>query len=182
MARDQQKLEAVAEEIRSEFKVKTIVVVYDFSKLATLESVTELKVLLTRSLPTDVSILVNNVGCSKTGLLDRHSVWDAMRQINVNVNSQTYMTYLMLPMLLERPSRSAIINVSSRATETLSGFIPIYSATKSYNLAFGLSLESAYRDKIDVLTVTPHGVKSQIWPGHQSWTVSAQTHGKAVIN
>ena len=76
------------------------------------------------------------------------------------------MTYLMLPMLLERTNRSAIINISSRATETLSGFIPIYSASKTYNMALGLSLEEAYRDKIDVMVVTPHGVKTQIWPGH----------------
>ena len=146
---------------------------YDFSKLATLESVQELKVILNRYLPADVSILVNNVGCSKTGMLDKHSIWDTMRQINVNINSQTYMTYLMLPMLLERNSRSAIINLSSRAHETVSGFIPIYSATKTYNLALSLSLEDSYKDKIDVMAVTPHGVKTQIWPGHQAWTISA---------
>ena len=39
MARDQDKLDVVATEIRQEFKVKTIVICYDFSKLATLESV-----------------------------------------------------------------------------------------------------------------------------------------------
>ena len=89
-----------------------------------------------------------------------------MRQINVNVNSQTYMTYLLLPRLLEREARSAIINLSSIATEHLSGFIPIYSASKTFNLAMSLSLADAYKHKIDVMAVTPHGVKSQIWPGH----------------
>ena len=92
------------------------------------------------------------------------------------------MTYLMLPILLERPSRSAIINLSSLAAEELSGFVPIYGATKSYNLAMSLSLHDSYKDKIDVMAVTPHGVKTQIWPGHQSWTISAPTHGKAVID
>ena len=128
--------------------------------MATLESIQELKVILNKQLPADVSILVNNVGCSKTGVIDKHSIWDTMRQINVNINSQTYMTYLMLPMLLERNSRSAIINLSSRAAEAPDGFIPIYAATKTYNLALSLSLEDSYRDKIDVMAVTPHGVKS----------------------
>ena len=155
---------------------------YDFSQLATIDSVNELKKILNQYLPSNVGILVNNVGCSKCGRLDKQSVWDAMRQINININAQTYITYLMLPMLLERPSRSAIINISSKAVETLSGFIPIYSATKSYNLAMSLSLHDAYKNKIDVMAVTPHGVKSQIWPGHQSWTISAPTHGKAVID
>ena len=48
MARDQTKLDIVAMEIRQEFKVQTIVIYYDFSKLATLESVHELKTILTR--------------------------------------------------------------------------------------------------------------------------------------
>ena len=87
MARDQDKLDVVACEIRQEFKVKTIVICYDFSKLATLESVEELKLILAKRLPADVSILVNNVGCSKTGVLGKHSIWDTMRQINVNINS-----------------------------------------------------------------------------------------------
>ena len=88
----------------------------------------------------------------------------------------------MLPNLLERHGRSAIINVASIAAEHLSGFVPVYSATKAYNLAMGLSLADGYKDKIDVMTVTPHGVKTQIWPGHQAWTISAETHGKAVID
>ena len=48
MARDQDKLDVVATEIRQEFKVKTIVICYDFSKLATLASVQELKQILTK--------------------------------------------------------------------------------------------------------------------------------------
>ena len=43
MARDQAKLDAVAQELRDDFKIKTIVIVYDFSKLASLESVEELR-------------------------------------------------------------------------------------------------------------------------------------------
>lgn len=79
MARDKAKIEGVAKEIREAYKVKTQVVVYDFSKLATEESVRDLKEQLAKELPSDISILVNNVGVCKAGLLDRHSVWEAMR-------------------------------------------------------------------------------------------------------
>ena len=92
------------------------------------------------------------------------------------------MTQLMLPMLLERQNRSAIINVSSVAQEECKGFLPVYSATKSYNLSLSDCLYDSYKEKIDVMAVTPHGVKSQIYPGHLSWTVSAESHGSAVIN
>ena len=87
MARDSAKLEAVAKDIRTDFKVNTMVIVYDFSKLATPDSVQELEAILKKYLPSDVSILVNNVGCSKCGRLDKQSIWDAMRQINVNINA-----------------------------------------------------------------------------------------------
>ena len=42
MARDKAKLDKVAEEIRQDYKVQTITIVYDFSKLATKDSIMEL--------------------------------------------------------------------------------------------------------------------------------------------
>ena len=62
-------------------------IVYDFSKLASLESVEELKAKLEQKLPADVSILVNNVGCNKVALLDRLTTTEMMRMINVNINA-----------------------------------------------------------------------------------------------
>lgn len=91
-------------------------IIYDFSKLCTTESAQDLQALLEAQLKDmDVSVLVNNVGCAKFGAFDKHSIWDSMRQINVNVNSQTYMSMFLLPKLLARESRSAIISVSSVA-------------------------------------------------------------------
>ena len=60
---------------------------YDFSKLASLETVEELKAKLEQKLPADVSILVNNVGCNKVALLDRLTTTEMMRMINVNINA-----------------------------------------------------------------------------------------------
>jgi len=106
MARDSQKLQAVAKEIHQRFqgKIKTRLIVYDFTNLASLQSLSELEALLERELKEveDVSILVNNVGCCKSVFLDRHRAEEAMRQVNVNLNSQVYMTRLVLPRLLTR--------------------------------------------------------------------------------
>jgi len=107
---------------------------------------------------------VNNVGAGKAGNLDKHSIWDSMRQINTNINSQTYMSMFLLPRLLKGESRSAIINVSSVValppTSKLAGIIPVYSATKAYNLALSQAMFNQYKDKIDVMTVTPSSVKT----------------------
>lgn len=61
---------------------------YDFSKLASEESANDLKAMLETTLQGfDVSILINNVGCAKYGALHDHTIWDSMRQVNVNINS-----------------------------------------------------------------------------------------------
>ena len=84
---------------------------------------------------------------------------------NVNLNSQTYMTHALLPKLLERKGRSAIINVSSIATEICSGRSTLYTSTKSYNLHLSGCLHNAYKDKIDVIGVQPSGVESNLFDG-----------------
>lgn len=95
------------------------------------------------------------------------------------------MTQLLLPKLLTRESRSAVINISSRSAFSHSAFTPLYCATKAYNLALSKCMQDAYSsqsDKLDVMTVTPHAVKTALQPGHQVFTISAQRHGKAVVN
>jgi hypothetical protein len=43
-------------------------------------------------------------------------------------------------------------------------------------------MQDAYANKIDVLTVTPASVKTQMNPGTGDFTVQAPAHGKAVID
>lgn len=147
--------------MREQHSVNTKVIAYDFESLSTQESAKLLQMKLEVDLKDlDVSILVNNVGCAKFASLDMQSKEDSMRQVNVNVNSQTYMSMFMLPRLLKRESRSAVINVSSICHFKPTGMLPVYSATKSYNFALSQSMQNQFKDKLDVLTVTPSGVKT----------------------
>lgn len=157
--------------------------IYDFSKLSTEESAEQLKSLLEENLKdVDVSILVNNVGCAKYAALDKHTIWDSMRQVNVNVNSQTYMSMFLLPKLLARESRSAMINVSSVAAYYPGGMVPVYCATKSYNWTLSESMRDAYSDKMDFLTVTPSNTATQMNSGRYMFSVSAEAHAIATID
>ncbi len=54
--------------------------------------------------------------------------------INVNVNSYAYMTKFVVPIMLKRNSKSAIIDVCSVAALGGAALLPIYSATKAFNL------------------------------------------------
>ena len=95
--------------------VQTKVLIFEFSGLETDESASKLKDLLD-SVKEDVSVLVNNVGVLHFGRLGDMDILSINTMINVNVNAQTYMSLLMLPRLLARDKRSAVINLSSMAS------------------------------------------------------------------
>ena len=61
-------------------------------------------------------MLVNNVGVLHFGRLGDRDLKSINTMINVNVNAQTYMSLFMLPRLLARDKRSAVINLSSMAS------------------------------------------------------------------
>lgn len=70
------------------------------------------------------------------------------------------MSMFLLPKLLGRESRSAMINISSVAAYSPGGSVPVYCATKSYNWVLSECMREAYKDQLDVLTVTPNSTRS----------------------
>jgi 17beta-estradiol 17-dehydrogenase / very-long-chain 3-oxoacyl-CoA reductase len=163
--------------------VETKVIVYDFADLSSEEQINRLKEKLEIELKgLDVSVLANNVGMAKSGKFHEVELRDYMAMTNVNINSQVYMTLFILPKMLQRKSRSAVINVSSIAHYEPWGPLAMYAATKSFNYNFGLNLAASYPKQIDVLTVTPGSVATQMNSGKWSFSVTAPEHGKAVID
>ena len=92
------------------------------------------------------------------------------------------MSMFLLPRLLARESRGAIINVSSVAALSPGGMVPVYSATKAYNLSLSECMRDAYGDKLDVLTVTPANTATQMNSGRYLFSVSAESHARQTIN
>ncbi len=88
-----------------------------------------------------LDILVNNVGISNIG--NFHEIPDKriLNEVNVNVLAMTMMTHCMLPKMLNRKHRSAIINVSSFSAEHPIPYISTYSSTKVYNDFFSRAIE-----------------------------------------
>ena len=60
--------------------------------------------------------------------------------------------------------------------------VSVYCATKAFNriLSIGMGLE--YSHAIDVMTVCPRNVKSNMNSGRYAFTVTAEAHAKAVID
>ena len=60
--------------------------------------------------------------------------------------------------------------------------VPIYSATKAYNLAMSRANADAYRHKIDIMHVTPDAVMTGMAQTKLFFSVEAKAHGRTVIN
>ncbi len=59
-------------------------------------------------------MLVNNVGLIMYGSLDKPSIADINTCVNINVNAITYMSMFLIPKMLARKERGAVINLTSK--------------------------------------------------------------------
>jgi len=86
----------------------------------------------------------------------------------------TMMSHLLLEKMLKRDRRSAIINLSSVAGENPLPFISVYSATKAYNDFFSQAIQMEYSHKIDILSLRPMYVESNLSKKKKSFTVASR--------
>ncbi len=78
--------------------------------------------------------------------------------ISINCFPEVMISRKVLPRLLARKHKSAIINVSSVAGVYPMPYISLYSATKAYNDYFSRAIAEEYKGKIDVMSLRPNMV------------------------
>eukprot|EP00347_Sterkiella_histriomuscorum_P009091 403342553 len=195
LARTQEKLEAVAKNIKDRYNKDTRIVTFDHSKLFNEEGYKQLFEKLD-SLDVEVSVLVNTAGKAHMNPFHKHTIEMCLFMINVNINSMVALCHYYSEKFLKRceesgkTKRSAIINYSSVAAYHVyeTGNLPMagvsmYSATKSFNRLFSNSIEQDYYNQgIDVLTVCPRGVKSGMNSGRYTDTITSEQHASSVID
>lgn len=158
VARNRQRLEALADRITRDTGRTVDVIVADLGNTAELRAVEQI-------LRTDkrISLLVNNAGVGATSpLIDSDAdKMDAM--IALNITSLTRLTKAIAPALIARGG-GGIINISSIvavAPELLNG---VYGGSKAYVLAFTQSLHHELADKgITVQAVLPGAIATEFW-------------------
>ena len=151
----------VANELSHSYRIETLPVILDFSETISGEQ-DFISVISEKLGGLDVSVLVNNVGeflCEGFSTAATDVVSNVLR---VNVRVTTRLTHELLPRLLRRKQKSAIINMASMAGLIPSPFIAVYSATKAYIRFFSLALEKEVGDKVDVLAGEPSVVKTNM--------------------
>ncbi|KAK3591885.1 hypothetical protein CHS0354_005092 [Potamilus streckersoni] len=142
ISRTESKLKAVASDIESKYKVKTLIIPADFTKGTDIYPN-----IRTKLQGLDISVLVNNVGLSYDypefflEITDREKKFIDL--IHVNVTSVTMMTSIVLPGMVER-RHGVILNISSASGKSPTPLLTVYSACKAFVSFFSDCLQTEY--------------------------------------
>lgn len=145
ISRTQSKLDAVKSELLAKYpNVQATTVAVDFSNFDEAKQ-NDVKKAVDNL---DIGVLVNNVGMSysRPHMYLEASLELTNRLIEVNLNSMTRMTYIVLPGMVSR-RRGSIVNVSSGAGSLPQPLQAVYGGCKNFVNSFSESLDLEYRSK-----------------------------------
>ncbi len=158
VARDQSRLDTLAERLRAEHQVAVDVLPADLTNPA------DLPALETRlRSDTGIGILINNAGVAQSGGFLEQSAEAIERLITLNTTALTRLAAAIAPRLAQSGS-GAIVNIGS-----VVGFAPefgmsIYGATKAFVLFLSQGLAQELSPKgVYVQAVLPASTRTEIW-------------------
>ncbi len=133
VARNQDRLKIVAEELRAVHKVQTRVLPVDLSTTGVAEKVFG----AVRDVP--ISLLINNAGFGTYGAFAESTFSEQSEMIEVNVAALVQLTRLFMQPMLERSS-GRILNVASTAAFQPGPKVSVYYASKAFVFSFSYAL------------------------------------------
>jgi len=157
IARNQQKLSTVKEEILAKHPKITIkIIIRDFLQSNEPEFFEKLYDELS---DLDISILINNVALDYCQEFLKTPIVEISKLMTVNLQPMVHLTYKLLPNLIARRSKnrkSLIINISSISGLLPTPYFAIYSSTKAFMEAFTKTLIEEYKGKCEFMVVRPN--------------------------
>ncbi|CAD8083438.1 unnamed protein product [Paramecium primaurelia] len=155
VARNRQKLEAVAKQLTTESHI----IVSDFSQSTDKNIFDQI---MDKVGERDVSVLVNNVGVdvlNKFHLLSDEEIYNT---ITVNCFPITMLCKRFIPRFLKRNQyKSAIVNVTSLAGKFPTPYFNVYSATKAFGEFLTTTINAEYPE-LEVFSLSPGEVSTNM--------------------
>ena len=139
-ARSEDKLRQIASELSEKHSIKVYVFPGDLSR----PEVPQCLFTQVQFAELSVDVLINNAGFGKWGHFLECDYQTYQDMLNLNINALVSLTYLFLPMIVER-GRGGIINVASTAAFQPLPYVATYGATKAFVLSFSEALWGEYR-------------------------------------
>ncbi len=157
IARNQDRLEKVAQECKDGGARYVVYDLYDISKS-------------TRAIAKmhDVAgggeiVLVNNAGCAQFGEFHEMPIEKSIEQVEVMLNGTMRMAHTLLPMMLEQ-KKGTIVNVLSIAATHTFASAEAYSSAKAGALAFSKCLAMSYKDQgVRVIALIVGATDTPLW-------------------
>jgi uncharacterized protein len=158
VARNAQRLTALADRLRGDTGRRVTVLPADLNRADELAQVEA----ILRDVA-DIGMLVNNAGVGSVASILQADIDAMTAMIGLNVTALTRLTYAAAPAFVARGA-GTIVNISSVvgiAVEALNG---VYSASKSYVLSLGHSLQKDLAGTgVRVQTVLPGATATEFW-------------------
>ncbi len=156
VARSQDRLEELKDELESRHKVAVTVIAKDLSQSDAAQQVFD----TTESLGVSVDILINNAGFGGHGEFYRRDLAADQAMMQVNMVTLTNMTHLYVQGMVER-GHGRILNISSTASFMPGPLQAVYYATKAYVTSFSQAIANELADKgVTVTALCPGTVKT----------------------
>ncbi len=140
VARNTDKLNALADELKDKFQIEAYVIKCDLAAPNAVEQL--VKELKNKNLTIDY--LVNNAGFGALGKVIDLSFEKQSTMIQVNVTALMQLTRALLPSMMEK-GRGGILNVASTAAFQPGPGMAVYFATKAFVLSFSDALHEEMR-------------------------------------
>ena len=157
VARNEQKLNDLKNELEGKYSVKVVCVVKDLSRPnAGKELYDEIS---NRGI--EIEYLINNAGFGGRGKFHERSWEKDLAMINVNVVALTELTRMFLPGFVQR-NRGRILNVSSTASLMPGPLQAVYYATKAYAAYFSNAIHEELHDSnVTVTNLMPGATETE---------------------
>jgi short-subunit dehydrogenase len=154
-ARREDRLNALAAEIKEKYRVNTRVVAVDLAAADGADRLAD----AVADLP--IAFLVNNAGFGYAGRFDKLAADRLRSMVVVNCLVPVVLTSRILPAMVKR-GRGAVIIVGSVAGRQPLPLHAVYSATKGFDLLFGEALWGELRGTgVDVLVIEPGPTRTE---------------------
>jgi short-subunit dehydrogenase len=173
VARDEQTLNKVAEELRDLGSPKVTVVSKDLSQPRAAEAVFA----DTSQAGIDIDVLVNDAGVGQHGLFHEISLDRYQEIINLNITALVTLTRLYLPGMLER-KKGRILQLASVSSYQPTPLLAVYAATKSFILSLSDALVNELKDTgVTVTALIPGPTDTDFFrEADMETTKAAQNH------
>jgi len=159
VARSEEKLRALANQLAAQHAIHAEVIVADLSRVGVTHTVFE----ETQRRDLTVDLLINNAGFGTYGPFETLDAEREQQEILLNVATLVDLTHAFVPMMLAR-HQGAIINVASIAAFQPGPYAAVYAASKAFVLSFSEALWGEYRTKgVRVLALSPGATSTEFF-------------------